>query len=215
MTPPLSTAPVRSGPRARAAAPARRRGASGRRARGRPGSGPGSAPRRSRATRSRSAASPRGAPARYSTTGARSTSRSAAPCSGWRRSWASKTGCTSGRSRRQSSAVTRWIVPRMTPTRTTFRCSSSSDNDSRPEPVEPRPEPGIRVVRDLRLHADEVLAPSRAVVRASRSSRSCRASVARFSARVLSTSSHPAILAHGGTRPERVKCAPEGWTSGE
>ena len=27
----------------------------------------------------------------------------------------------------------------------------------RPEPLEPRPEPGVRVVRNLRLHADEVL----------------------------------------------------------
>ena len=47
----------------------------------------------------------------------------------------SKTGCVSGRSTRQSSAVTRWIVPRMTPTRTTSRRSSSADSDSGRKPA--------------------------------------------------------------------------------
>ena len=103
--------------------------------------------------------------------------------------------------------MTRWIVARMTPIRTTSRRSSSSDERLRPEAVEPRPERGVRVERDLRLHADEVLDRRDGAVASSGSSSSCRASVARLSARRLSTSSIAPILATRRTRPERGNSA--------
>ncbi len=84
----------------------------------------------------------------------------------------------------------------------------------RPEPLEPRPEPGIRIVWDLRLHADEVLhrRERRPRVPLQQQLPRERRTVQRPPAEHLV---HPAILADGGTRPERVKLSAGGWTSGE
>ena len=73
----------------------------------------------------------------------------------------------------------------------------------RPEAVESRPETGVRVVRHLGLHADEVLhgRERRPRVPLEQQLPRERRPVQRPRAQHLV---HPAILAHGGTRPERV-----------
>ena len=73
------------------------------------------------------------------------------------RARASSTGCISGRSSRQSSALTRWIVARMTTMRTTLPLDEQLGELLGPEPLEPRPERRVRVQRHLRLQPDEVL----------------------------------------------------------
>ena len=82
------------------------------------------------------------------------------------------------------------------------------------EPLEPRPEPGVRIVWDLGLHADEVLHGRERRPRVSLQQQLPRErrTVQRPAAEDLV---HPAILADGGTRPERVKLPPRRWTSGE
>ena len=72
-------------------------------------------------------------------------------------SWRSSIGATSGRSARQSRAVTRCTVERIRTMRTAWRVSSSSARSSVAKPREARPEPVVGRVRRLRLHADEVL----------------------------------------------------------
>ena len=75
----------------------------------------------------------------------------------WRAISPSSTGWTSGRSSSASSAVTRWIVPRIT----TMRTSRRSDEQRRQlvgvEAGEPRPQPEVRVQRHLGLQPDEVV----------------------------------------------------------
>ena len=75
----------------------------------------------------------------------------------WRRSSASSTGCMSGRSSRQSSALTRWIVARITTIRTTARSSSSCESSSGANPAGRDHSPRYGLCGDLRLHPDEVL----------------------------------------------------------
>ena len=104
------------------------------------------------------------------------------------RSCASRTGCMSGRSSRQSSAVTRWIVPRMTPMRTTSRRSSSSDTDSGRKPSS-RDQSAVYGLCGTCACIPTRCSTASSGVRSERWSSSWRSSVARFSARRLRTGS--------------------------
>ena len=83
----------------------------------------------------------------------------------------------------------------------------------RPEPLEARPEPRVRVVWHLRLHADEMLDRRERGPRAPLEQQlpRQRRPVQRRPAENLI---HESILAHAGTATERVNCGSAGWTSG-
>ena len=69
----------------------------------------------------------------------------------------SMTGWTSGRRPQASRAVTRWIVPRMSASRTTRRSTMRSDRSSGSKSCEPGPQGRVPGVRGLRLEPDEML----------------------------------------------------------
>ena len=126
-----------SHPRRRGAAPGRARACSGRRARAPPGRGPGTARRAPLGARCPRAAAPRAARPRTRGRARGRRPRGRAPRRGAVAARRPAPAASSGRSRRQSSAVTRWIVPRMTTIRTTSRATRRSASASRPEAVDP------------------------------------------------------------------------------
>ena len=92
--------------------------------------------------------------------GRRSSSSRSMLAVSWPKRWALSaariTESITGRSARQSRAVTRWIVPRIS------HADSPAAGDHRGqllrvEAVEPAPQPEVRVERVLRLHPDQVL----------------------------------------------------------
>ena len=62
---------------------------------------------------------------------------------------------------RHHAPCTRWIVPRISASRTTDRSSSRSDSSSGPEVLDAGPQPDVGGVRRLRLQADQRLDDSR------------------------------------------------------
>ena len=67
------------------------------------------------------------------------------------------TGSVTTWNARQSRALSRWIVPRITTVRTTARDSTSALSDSGSEVCEPAPQRDVRVQRLLRLHPGQPL----------------------------------------------------------
>ena len=101
-------------------------------------------------------------------TGPRSTSTRAGPTSGCAASSRSKTGRNSGQNARQSSAVSRWMVPRIDAIRTTARSTSSVPRSDAANGSSRDQSAGVRIRRHLRLEPDEMVHRRQRVERRSR-----------------------------------------------
>ena len=99
----------------------------------------------------------------------------------------SRIGCISGRRSRQSPAVTRWIVPRMTTIRTTSRARRCSARVSGSNPAS-RDQRAVYGSRGTCACRPTRCSTVSSTGRSERSRRSCRESVARLSARAERTS---------------------------